>query len=136
MREHAFHIAAHAALTEQRCERDDFRECITQRLLCIAIHACSVSFCDRTVHLFHEEGERLPAPCDDLACEQIQALNARRALVNAVQLLVAQPGLWQVLTGVAIATVNLQRERVRFEAALGGKGLRNGREQIEKLLRA
>ena len=64
-----------------------------------------------------------PPPAHGLAPEQIEPLDAGRALVDAVELLIAQPRLGQVLARVAVAAVDLDRERVGLEALLRGKRL-------------
>jgi hypothetical protein len=68
------------------------------------------------------------------AAEQVEAVDAGGALVDAVQFLVAQPGLGQVLARVAVAAVDLQGEGVGLEAALGGEALGDGGEDVEEAL--
>ena len=68
--------------------------------------------------LVTQRQERLTAVGHHLASEQVQALDAGRAFVDAVELLVAKPRLWQVLARVAVAAVDLQRQSVGLEAAL------------------
>ena len=80
--------------------------------------------------------KRRAAARDHLATEEIEALDAARAFVERVELLIAQPRLGHVLARVAVAAMDLDGERVRLEALLGGKRLRDGGQQIEEQARA
>jgi len=91
---------------------------------------------DGRLHLGGEGDERLAAVGYHLAPEEIEPLDAGGAFVDAVELLVAQPRLGQVFARVAVAAVNLQRQRVGLEAPLGAEALGQRRQQIEELLGA
>ena len=69
-----------------------------------------------------------------LASQEVEPLDAGGSLVDGVELLVAQPGLGQVLARVPVPAVDLHRQRVRLEPLLGREGLGDGREQVEQQL--
>ena len=52
--------------------------------------------------------------------------------MDRVELLVAQPGLGQVLARVPVPAVDLDRQRVRLEPLLGREGLGHRGEQVEQ----
>ena len=87
---------------------------------------------DRSGDLLAEQTQGGALVRHDLAAEQVEALHARRALVDAVELLVAQPGLGEVLARVAVAAVDLHGEHVGLEALLGGEALDDGGQHVEK----
>src|SRR5207248_822686 len=68
---------------------------------------------DTGLDLFDEDAQRVASLGDHLATEQIHAVNPGRTFVNRVELLIAQPRLGQILAAVAVATVHLDRERIR-----------------------
>jgi len=70
----------------------------------------------------------------DLAAQQVEAVDAVRALVNVVQAIVAIESLDGKITRVAVPTVNLDRQLVGLEAELRGPGFRDRREQVFALL--
>ena len=87
---------------------------------------------DHDLRFFEQDAERRASVGDHPPAEQVEPLDAGRALVDAVELLIAQPRFGQVLARVAVAAVDLHRERVGLEAPLGGEGLGDRREQIEQ----
>jgi len=69
---------------------------------------------------------------DDLAAEQVQALDAVRALVDRVQPVVAVELLDVVVAGVAVAAVHLDRQVVGRQAVLRRPALRDRRQHLEQ----
>ena len=69
----------------------------------------------------------------DLAAEQVEPLDAVRALVDHVQAVVAPVLFHREIPGVAITAMDLDGERVRFEAVLAGPALDDRGEHLEQL---
>src|SRR5437870_4838614 len=78
------------------------------------VDAGGVRALDRGTDLLSEREQRRAALRHRLAAEQIERLDAARSLVDGVELLIAQPRFGEVLAGVAVAAMDLHRERVRF----------------------
>ena len=69
-----------------------------------------------------------------LAAQQVQALDAVRALVDHVEAVVAPVLLDRKVARVAVAAVHLDREVVRLEAPLARPALRDRRQHLEQSL--
>src|SRR5262249_5974606 len=110
--QHALDLAPRAHGAELGRERRDEPERALDLAALRLADAGRAGALHRGRDLLGDERGRGPAAGHDLAPEQIEALDARRALVDAVELLIAQPRLGQVLAGVAVAAVDLKRERV------------------------
>ena len=70
-----------------------------------------------------------------LAAQQVQCLDAVRALVDHVQAVVAPELLHGVLARVAVAAVDLDGQAVGLQAPLRGPGFDNGRKQVQQQAR-
>src|SRR5207245_6418435 len=82
-----------------------------------------------------EQGKAGTALHDYLAAEEVERLDAVRALVDRVEAVVAVELLHGVLPGVAVAAVDLDRQVVREQAPLGRPALGDRRQDVEQQVR-
>ena len=87
---------------------------------------------DRLAHAADQRREPGPVRHHDLAAEQVDGLDAVRALVDRVEPVVAVVLLDVVLAGVAVAAVDLDREVVGLQAPLRRPALRDRREHLQQ----
>jgi hypothetical protein len=87
-------------------------------------------------HRRAQQREAAAAVHHDLAAEQVERLDAMRALVDHVEAVVAPVLLDREIARVAVAAEDLDREAVRFEAPLARPALRDRGQHLEHDVRA
>ena len=87
---------------------------------------------DRRIHRTRQRHQPGAAVHRHLAAEQVQRLDAVRALVDHVQAVVAPVLLDGIVAGVAVAAVHLDRQAVGLQAPLARPALGDGREHLQQ----